>query len=212
MGLVVAHVLLATIAYVVLRAGKVEGPGRRLAVPGLFLFLPSFSNIGEAWFHGDVFGILLVGGSLLLFARERWAWGGLLLGLGASFKVHPFLALPLITIWFVGLRKPLLRNVMMLLGPFVVLTLLPLWVLPGYSESLIGYNTGLRPSWSFTPFIVFYTVLPNYYGVTLSTSLVNQIWVLMTALFFGAVAFATWRYGRFLSAVDVGDRSHLSPL
>lgn len=64
LGLVAAHVLLAAFAYLVLRATGVEGAAR-LAVPGLFLFLPAFSHIGEAWFHGDVFGVLMMGGSIV---------------------------------------------------------------------------------------------------------------------------------------------------
>lgn len=199
--LVAAHVLLAAFAYLVLRATGVEGAAR-LAVPGLFLFLPAFSHIGEAWFHGDVFGVLLVGGSLLLFGRGRWVLGFVLLGLASSFKVHPFLALPLLILWSLRWKKHTFRTVMALLLPFVLLTLLPLWFLPGYSQALIGFNTSSRPSWSFTLFVLFYTLLPTY-GLTFSTLLINQVWVLVTALLFAAVAVVTWRYGLFLSAVDV---------
>src|SRR5207245_10371672 len=91
-GLVIGLLVLGVLAYLTLRRMKIDILGR-LAVPALIVLLPSFYQMGEVWFHADVFGLVLLVGAVYLLCAERWITGSLLLSLSAAFKIHPILAL-----------------------------------------------------------------------------------------------------------------------
>lgn len=200
-GLVVGHVALAGIAYFVLKARN--GDLRtRLLVPAVVLFSPSFTHVGEAWFHGDIFGLLLLAGGLLAFVQERLTLGGFLVSLAASFKIHVFLAIPLLVLWFVRRRRGTVGNFLATVSPFVFLTVLPLLFVPGYYDAMIGSPTSVRVFWSPTLLVLFYRVFPAY-GLELSLGAIGQIWLLATVLLFCVAILVTWLYGQSLEPVDL---------
>lgn len=199
-GLVVGHVLLAGLVYLGLGLTAL-GMRERLTLAALFLFLPSFTHIGQFWYHGDIFGLLFLAGAMVLFLGERREWACLSLSLAASFKWHPFLSLPLLAVWFWRRKQLTLRILLALFLPFGLLVLLPLWLLPGFLEAVVALSN-VRAFWSPTLFVAFYSVLPTF-GVDFSISELNMVWASAVGLLLAAMAYATWRYSPVLSAVDV---------
>jgi len=201
-GLVIGHVALGGLAYLALRRVKIDILPR-LAVPALIVLLPSFYQMGEVWFHGDIFGLVLLAGAVYLLYEEHWIVGSILLSLSAAFKIHPILALPLVAIWLFRKERLSLTILGALFLPFVSLTVVPLQNVPGYYGSFVQQNISVRPSWSFSPFILAYKVLPSLYGLEFSTRLVNQIWILATIGLFAFVLGFAWRNPNNLQAADI---------
>ena len=201
-GLVIGHVVLGGLAYLTLRRMKIDILDR-LAVPALIVLLPSFYQMGEVWFHADVFGLVLLVGAVYLLCTERWITGSLLLSLSAAFKIHPILALPLVAIWLFRKGRLSLTILGALFLPFLSLTVVPLQNLPGYYGSFVQQNISVRPSWSFSPFILAYKVLPSLSNIEFSTMLVNQIWILLTIALFSFVLGFAWRNPNSLQAADI---------
>jgi hypothetical protein len=201
-GLVIGHVALGGFAYLTLRRMKIDILAR-LAFPALIVLLPSFYQMGEIWFHGDIFGLVLLAGGVYLLSEEHWITGSILLSLSTAFKIHPILTLPLVAVWLFRREKlspPILGALFL---PFLALTVVPLQNVPGYYGSFVQQNITVRPSWSFSPFILAYKVLPSIYGVEFSTRLVNQMWILATVALFAFVLGFAWRNPNTLQAADI---------
>lgn len=201
-GLVIGHVALGGLAYLTLRKMKSDLVVT-LAVPALVVFLPSFYQMGEVWFHADVFGLVLLSGAVYMLYEEHWIIGSVLLSLSAAFKIHPILALPLVAIWLYRKEKLSLTVLGALFLPFLALTVVPLPSLPGYYGTFVEQNISARPSWSFSSFIIAYKVLPSLYNIEFSTMQVNQIWILATIALFSFAAGVVWRNPKSLQAADI---------
>ncbi len=201
-GLVIGHLTLGGLAYLILRMMKSDLVVR-LAVPALVSFLPSFYQMGEVWFHADVFGLVLLTGAVYMLYQERWITGSTLLSLSTAFKIHPILTLPLVAVWLFRKGKMNLTILSALFLPFLALTVVPLPSLPGYYGTFVEQNITVRPSWSFSPLILAYKVLPSLFKIEFSTMLVDQIWILATIALFSFVAGFAWRDPNSLRAADV---------
>jgi hypothetical protein len=201
-GLVIGHSTLGGLAYLTLRKMKCDLVVR-LGVPALVSFLPSFYQMGEVWFHADVFGLVLLTGAVYMLHQEQWITGSMLLSLSTAFKIHPILTLPLLAIWLFRKGKMTLTILSALFLPFLALTVVPLPSLPGYYGTFVQQNITVRPSWSFSPFIIAYKVFPSLFNIEFSTMLVDQIWILTTIALFSFVAGFAWRTPNSLRAVDV---------
>jgi hypothetical protein len=201
-GLVIGHVTLGGLAYLTLRKMKSDLVVR-LAVPALISFLPSFYQMGEVWFHADVFGLVLLTAAVYMLYQEHWLTGSILLSLSTAFKIHPILTLPLVAIWLFRKGKLSLAIFSALFLPFLALTVVPLPSLPGYYGTFIEQNITVRPSWSFSPFIIAYKVFPSLFKIEFSTMLVDQIWILATLALFSFVAGFAWRNPNSLRAADI---------
>ena len=201
-GLVIGHVALGGLAYLTLRRMKIDILAR-LAVTALIVLLPSFYQMGEVWFHADIFGLVLLAGAVYMLYEEHWIPGSILLSLSTAFKIHPILALPLVAIWLFRKEKlsPAILGALFL--PFLALTVVPLQNVPGYYGSFVLQNISVRPSWSFSPFILAYKALPFLYDLEFSTRLVNQIWILATIALFSFVLGFAWRNPNNLQAADI---------
>src|SRR5438309_1239106 len=149
-GLVIGHVALGGLAYLTLRRMKIDILAR-LAVPALIVLLPSFYQMGEVWFHADVFGLVLLVGAVYLLCAERWITGSLLLSLSAAFKIHPILALPLVAIWLFPLRQLFHYYAFWAIIPFMLrgnLKQMTLALLPFEAAcDLAAYAWTVRPDW-----------------------------------------------------------------
>jgi len=159
--------------------------------------------MGEVWFHADVFGLVLLTGAVYMLHEEHWITGSILLSLSTAFKIHPILALPLVAIWLFRKRRLNLSVLGALFLPFLALTVVPLQNVPGYYGAFVQQNISARPSWSFSPFIIAYKVLPSLYSIELSTILVNQIWILATIAVFAFVSGFASRNANSLQAADI---------
>jgi hypothetical protein len=201
-GLVIGHATLGGLAYLTLRKMKSDLVVR-LAVPTLVSFLPSFYQMGEVWFHADVFGLVLLTGAVYMLYQEHWLTGSILLSLSTAFKIHPILTLPLVAIWLFRKGKLSLTLLIALFLPFLALTVVPLPSLPGYYGTFVEQNITVRPSWSFSPFIIAYKVIPSLFKIEFSTMLVDQIWILATIALFSFTAGFAWRNPNSLQAADV---------
>jgi hypothetical protein len=201
-GLVIGHVTLGGLAYLTLRKMKSDLVVR-LAVPALVSLLPSFYQMGEVWFHADVFGLVLLTGAVYMLYQEHWLTGSILLSLSTAFKIHPILTLPLVAIWLFRKRKLSLTLLSGLFLPFLALTVVPLPSLAGYYGTFVEQNITVRPSWSFSPFIIAYKVFPSLFKIEFTTMLVDQIWILATVALFSFAAGFAWRNPNSLRAADV---------
>ncbi len=200
-----ADLLIAVLIFAALRATGKSGL-QSLFPPAIFLLLPSVGLSNYYWFHGDIFGYLLLAGSLLAFVKQRMLVGTSLLALAVIFKLQPSLSLPLIAVWLVRRRGffQTLPNIAPALAISVAGLVLPL-LLPGYLNVVVGYNLSYGAGngmASFTLMNVFNGVLPAL-GVALSALFVNGVWVAATIALFSAALVLVWIRARSLNPVDV---------
>ncbi len=185
--------------FLTLRARRAAFTGILLSTMVFFLD-PSISSLNYFFFHSDVFGILILTTSLFMLTKNRLSVGLVLLGLATIFKVHPILSIMLVAVWLIhrnGLYKSL--PVMFPVGALLALGLiLPFWI-PGYSQSFLGFNlqNGDDGKASFTLLNLFYGALPHLWNFTVSSALVNDVWVACTvSLFVVGLGFVWWNAKR----------------
>ena len=202
----VADATVALTIFLALRARAVAGPSA-LIPAAIYLALPSISLSPYFWFNSDVFGYPLLATSILAFIKNRYLVGSVLLSAATIFKIQPILAIPLMILWLVR-KRGLVKTIPMIFSATFVLSLglvAPL-VLPGYLESVLGFNLssgfGAGTS-SFTMMNLFYTALPVFVGISFPMIVENQIWLAVTATLFMITLSFVWRKARFISPIDV---------
>ena len=200
-----ASSLVAIIIYATLRLRGRTG-FEALIPASLFATLPAVSTTPLLyWFHSDMFGYPILALSLLFLASGRYFTGISVLAVAAIFKIHPILALPPILIWL-GRRHGLKETLPTLLITTTILALglaLP-FELPGYAESVLGFNlanTGTGTN-TFSIFNIVYGILPGL-GLQFPTTITDQVWVGATAFLFTIVMAVVWRYGNRLDPLQI---------
>jgi len=199
-----ADLLVAVVIFLALKAKNRSGLGFLLP-PAVFLLLPSLGSTNYYWFHGDIFGYLILAASLLAFVEKRMLIGTSLLALATIFKLQPILAIPLVAAWMVK-RKGLVQSLPSLssaLGILMAGLILPLW-LPGYLNVIIGFNLSYGAGngmASFTLMNLFNGILPTL-GIAFSSLFVNEAWVTMTTAIFVVALGVVWGRARTLEPTD----------
>jgi hypothetical protein len=201
----VADLLVAVLIFLALKAKNKPGL-QSLLPPAVFLLLPSLGSTNYYWFHGDVFGYLILAASLLAFVKKHMLIGLSLLSLAVVFKLQPILSLPLIAIWAVkrGGFFQTLPSLISSLGILVAGLVLPLW-LPSYLNVIIGFNMSYgagNGTASFTLMNLFNGALPAL-GVAFSSFFVNEAWIAATIALFTVALGVVWTRARSLDPVDV---------
>jgi hypothetical protein len=212
-----ASELVSTIIFLSLRLRGRTGIGALIPAT-LFVTLPAVSTTPLLyWFHSDMFGYPILALSLLFLALGRYFTGTTLLAVAAIYKVHPILALPPILIWLYrryGLRRalPTLLATTTILGLGLILP----FELPGYTESILGFNlanTGTGTN-TFSIFNLAYGILPGL-GLQMPTTVTDQVWVGATASLFTIILAFVWRYANRLDPIQIvllGATAWLIPL
>ncbi len=202
----VADVLVALLVFVTLRARRVSGL-YALVPPALFLALPSISFSPYYWFNSDVLGYPILAASVLALVVKRYFLGSVLLATATIFKIHPILAVPLVLVWLVK-RRGIAKTLPTIITTVSILSLglaLPA-ILPGYLESVLGFNLssgfGAGTS-SFTMMNLLYAVFPSVFHLSLPTTVENQVWLAATAALFAAALGIVWSRARELNPVDI---------
>ena len=202
----VADVLVALLLFVTLRARRVSGLSA-LVPPALFLALPSISLSPYYWFNSDVLGYPILAASVLALVVKRYFLGSVLLATATIFKIHPILAIPLVLVWLVK-RRGIAKTLPAIITTVSILSLglvLP-DILPGYLESVLGFNLssgfGVGTS-SFTMMNLLYAVFPSVFHLSLPTTVENQVWLAATAALFAAALGIVWSRARELNPVDI---------
>jgi hypothetical protein len=200
-----ANALVSLIIFVALRVRGRTGI-EALIPASLFATLPAVNaSILLYWFHSDIIGYPILALSLLLLASRRYFTGTTLLVVAAIYKIHPILALPLVLIWL-GRRYGLKQTLPMLLSTTTILgvgLVLP-FELPGYSESVLGFNlanTGTGTN-TFSIFNLIYGILPGL-GLQIPTTVTDQVWLGATASLFTVVLAVVWRYASRLDPLQI---------
>src|SRR5206468_10413879 len=103
---VLADAIVALLIFLTLRTRSFSGLSA-LVPSAVFLALPSISLSPYFWFNNDVLGYPILAGSVLALVRGRYFVGSVLLAVGAIFKIHPILAIPLLFVWLVRRRGTL---------------------------------------------------------------------------------------------------------
>jgi hypothetical protein len=191
--------------FLTLRARRVAFTGMLLSTIVFFLD-PSISSLNYFFFHSDVFGILILAISLFVLTKNRIGIGLALLGFATIFKVHPILSIFLIAVWLVrrdGFYKSIPR--MLPVGALLVSGLLLPFRIPGYSRSFLGFNlqNGDDGKASFTLLNLFYGVLPHFWNVSVSNTLVNYVWVASTVSLIVVGLGFVWSRARSIGPVEV---------
>src|SRR3989449_5895206 len=160
----VADAIVALLVFLTLRARRVSGLSA-LVPPALFLVLPSISLSPYYWFNSDVLGYPILAASVLTLVLGRYSLGSALLATATIFKIHPILAVPLVLVWLAkrhGIAKSL--PTIMTTGSILSFGLVLPAILPGYLESVLGFNLssgfGAGTS-SFTMMNLLYAVFPS---------------------------------------------------
>ncbi len=212
-----ADALVATLIYWYLRK-RTSNQLVPLVSAGLFLFLPALSISPLYFFHSDVFGYPILAISLVALVARKYLIGTSLLALATVFKIHPILALPLVVVWIVRV-KSLRAAVPSVVATTTIVGLglaLPL-VIPGYSQSILGFNLSNDGSGTalYSTLSIGDSALPHQLQFTVTTFLANQIWIIATLALL-TITFATvWTRADSLSPIDVvllGLLSWLVPL
>src|SRR2546425_8963167 len=202
----VADALVALLVFLTLRAKRFSGLSV-LVPPALFLALPSISLSPYYWFNSDVFGYPILAGSVLALILGRYFVGSVLLAIATIFKIHPILATPLMLVWLVrryGFQKSL--PTVITTGSILSLGLVSPVILPGYLESVLGFNLSSGfggGTSSFTMMNLLYAVFPSFFHLSLPTIVENQVWLAATASLFVAALGIVWSRARELSPVDI---------
>src|SRR3989441_1466932 len=195
----------ALLVFLTLRAKKVSGLSG-IVPPALFLTLPSISLSPYYWFNSDVLGYSILAASVLALVLGRYFLGSVLLATATVFKIHPILAIPLVLVWLAkrqGIAKSL--PTIMTTGSILSFGLVAPAVLPGYLESVLGFNLSSGfggGTSSFTMMNLLYAIFPLVLHLSLPTSLENQVWLAATATLFVAALSIVWSRARVLNPVD----------
>src|SRR5256885_6922703 len=200
-----ADAVVTLLVFLALRARRVSGLSA-LVPSALLLTLPSISLSPYYWFNSDVFGYPILAGSVLALIAGRYFVGSVLLATSTIFKIHPILAIPLVLVWLVrrsGFPKSL--PTVITTGSILVLGLVVPVILPGYLESVLGFNLSSGfggGTSSFTMMNLLYAIFPLVFHLSLPTSLENQVWLAATATLFVAALGIVWFRARVLNPVD----------
>src|SRR5712664_1426757 len=202
----IADAIVALLVFLALRARRVSGLAA-LVPSALFLALPSISLSPYYWFNSDVFGYPILAGSVIALILGRYFVGSVLLATATVFKIHPILAIPLVLVWLVrrsGFQKSL--PTVITTGSILSLGLVSPVILPGYLESVLGFNLssgfGVGTS-SFTMMNLLYAVFPSVFHLSLPPTVENQVWLAATAALFAAALGIVWSRARELNPVDI---------
>ncbi len=191
-ALVLGHVLLAGLVYLYLkRSNKPETIN--LVIPATILFLPSFTIVGEIFFHGDIFGVLLLASSLLAYQSKKQATGNFLLALSASFKLQTILCLPILTIYQYKQGTLNARNTLSLYLPFLLLTIVPLAIVPGYYNTVVGFNLNNDNYWGYSILNLLRHVPASLIGFQVTNDTINQVWIPLALISFTLALTFTWK-------------------
>jgi hypothetical protein len=202
----IADAIVALLVFLALRARRVSGLSA-LVPSALFLALPSISLSPYYWFNSDVFGYPILAGSVLALILGRYFVGSVLLATATIFKIHPILAIPLMLVWLVrryGFPKSL--PTIITTGSILVLGLVVPAILPGYLESVLGFNLSSGfggGTSSFTLMNLLYAIFPSFFHLSLPTIVENQVWLAATASLFVAALGIVWSRARELNPVDI---------
>ena len=181
-GGIFAIALVSIIIFLTLRRGGLTGV-EALIPASLFVALPAISTAPLYWFRSDIFGYPILALSLLLLSLRHYYTGTSLLAVSAIYKLHPLLAIPPILIWLArkqGFRQTL--PILLTTATIISLGLILPIEIPGYSEAVLGFNlanTGTGTN-TFSILNLLYGILPRL-GLTISTTLANQVWIAATA-------------------------------
>ncbi|TMI32084.1 hypothetical protein E6H28_03845 [Candidatus Bathyarchaeota archaeon] len=203
---VLADAIVALLIFLTLRTRSFSGLSA-LVPSAVFLALPSISLSPYFWFNNDVLGYPILAGSVLALVRGRYFVGSVLLAVGAIFKIHPILAIPLLFVWLVRRRGTLksLPNIITT-GSILLLGLVVPAILPGYLGSVLGFNLSSGfggGTSSFTMMNLLYAIFPAVFRFSLPTVVENQVWLAVTAVLFVIVLGIVWSRARELNPVDV---------
>lgn len=203
----IAELSIGTLIFLGLRARNAPFLGM-LSSTIVWLLDPSISSSNYFYFHSDIFGILILSASLYMFVKERVWTGMVLLAVASIFKVHPILSVPLVLVWLVR-RKGLIKSIPVLLTASTIVVaglVVPFWI-PGYAGTFLGFNMtngadahGMN---SFSLFNLFYGILPTYWNISFSTTIVNDVWIACTAGLFVAVLGIVWSRSKNTGPVEV---------
>jgi hypothetical protein len=172
----------------------------------LFLTIPAMSTSTLYFFHSDAFGYPVLALSIFSLARRRFFIGTTLLATATVFKIHPILALPLILLWLIrnqGVRK----TTTSIVSTTIITTLgliLP-FTIPGYQQSLLGFNLSNAGNGStFTTIITQVNgLLPQLFQISPSQFSYNMIWFTATAALYTSILGTVWTRAKNLSPIDV---------
>jgi len=201
-----ADAIVAVLVFLTLRTRGVSGLSA-LVPPAIFLALPSISLSPYYWFNGDVFGYPILAGSVFALIVGRYFVGSVLLATATIFKIHPILAIALLLVWLVR-RSGFLKSLPTVIttGSILVLGLVVPAILPGYFESVLGFNLSSGfggGTSSFTMMNLFYAIFPSLFHLSLATIVKNQVWLAATASLFVAALGIVWSRARDLNPVDI---------
>jgi hypothetical protein len=202
----IADAIVALLVFLALRARRVSGLSA-LVPSALFLALPSISLSPYYWFNSDVFGYPILAGSVLALIAGRYFVGSVLLSIAAIFKIHPVLAIPLVLVWLVrrsGFSKSL--PTVITTGSILVLGLVGPAILPGYLQSVLGFNLSSGfggGTSSFTMMNLLYAIFPSLFHLSVPTIVENQVWLAATSALFVAALGIVWSRARELNPVDI---------
>src|SRR6266702_1002604 len=185
---------------------KTTSPLTPLISAGLFLTLPALSISPLYFFHSDTFGYPVLAASLVALSARRYLIGTSLLATATIFKIHPILALPLIIVWQAR-NRGLGATLPSIISTGAILTvglLLPL-VVPGYAQSVLGFNLGNNGSSTTlsNTLSLFNDILPGQLQITPSTLLANQAWIAVTLALYTIIVRTVWTRGRSLNTTDI---------
>src|SRR5438445_1133218 len=201
-----ADAIVALLVFLALRARRVSGLSA-LVPSALLLTLPSISLSPYYWFNSDVFGYPILAGSVLALIAGRYFVGSSLLATSTIFKIHPILAIPLVLVWLVrrsGFPKSL--PTVITTGSILVLGSVVPVILPGYLESVLGFNLSSGfggGTSSFTMMNLLYAIFPSLFHLSLRMLVKNQVWLAATASLFVAALGIVWSRARELSPADI---------
>jgi len=203
---VLADAIVALLIFLTLRTRSFSGLSA-LVPPAVFLALPSISLSPYFWFNNDVLGYPILAGSVLALVRGRYFVGSVLLAVGAIFKIHPILAIPLLFVWLVR-RRGTLKSLPIIIttGSILLLGLVVPAILPGYLGSVLGFNLSSGfggGTSSFTMMNLLYAIFPAVFHFSLPTVVENQVWLAVTAVLFVIMLGIVWSRARELNPVDV---------
>src|SRR5438093_2417403 len=202
---VVADAIVALLVFLSLRTRGFSGVSA-LVPSVVFLALPSISLSPYYWFNSDVLGYPILAASVLALVLGRYFLGSVLLATATVFKIHPILAVPLVLVWLAkrqGIAKSL--PTIMTTGSILSFGLVAPAVLPGYLESVLGFNLSSGfggGTSSFTMMNLLYAIFPLVFHLSLPTSLENQVWLAATVTLFVAALSIVWSRARVLNPVD----------
>src|SRR5213079_2728458 len=168
-----ADASVALLIYLYLRR-KTTSTLTPLISASLFLTLPALSISPLYFFHSDTFGYPILAVSLVALAARRYLIGTSLLATATIFKIHPMLALPLIIVWQARNRGPL-ATIPSIISTGAILTvglLLPLTI-PGYAQSVLGFN------------------------------LANHVWIAVTLALLTIIVRTVWARATSLNTTDI---------